>query len=155
MKAILLQSLAWGVAMVSSAAISLWFSNGFLTNHLPIILLMFFATSILAYMLAMLAVRIFVRRKNIETRFAGYFLFLIIMTIGCNATFYSLNYWLFYSQWHAPAFSKPWVFQFIFTNAGALYQFAVLALPLYLPLGLIFLTIASYLKAKPVNSYRA
>lgn len=137
--------------MALSAAFSLWFSNGLLTSHLPIILLMCFATSMIGYILAMLAVRIFVRKKSFETRFAGYFFFLIIMTIGCNVVFYSLDYWHFYTQWHAPFLSKTWVYQFMYTNAGAFYQFAVLGLKLYLPLGLVFLTITSFLKAKTVK----
>ncbi len=151
MIALLLQSILWGIAMAMSATVSLWFSNDLLTSHLTIILLMFFTTSIVGYMLAMLAVRLFVNTTRFETRFAGYFLFLIIMTIGCNALFYCLSYWSFYSQWHAPILSRTWVWQFFFTNIGALYQFAVLGLLLYLPLGLIFLTITSYLKAKPIH----
>lgn len=139
--------------MTLSAGFSLWLSNGLLTSHLSTILLMSFATSIVGYMLAMLAVRCFVKRKNFETRFAGYFFFLIVMTIGCNVLFFCLNYWFFYSQWHAPFLSKTWAWQFVFTNIGALYQFAVLGLLLYLPLGLIFLTITSFLKAKSVSSH--
>lgn len=100
----------------------------------------------------MLAVRIFVKKKRFETRFAGYFLFLIIMTIGSNVLFYCLNYWHFYSQWHAPFFTKAWVWQFFFTNIGAAYQFAVGGFVLYLPLGVIFLTITAFLKAKPISS---
>lgn len=116
--------------------------------------MMSFATSIIGYLLAMLAVKIFVRRRSFETRFAGYFFFLIFMTIGCNVLFYSLDYWYFYTQWHAPFPTKTWVYQFIYTNAGALYQFAVLGLKLYLPLGLLFLTIASYFKAKAVSTFK-
>lgn len=152
MVVILLQSLLWGIAMTLSAGFSLWLSNGLITSHLSIILLMSFATSIVGYLLAMLAVRTFVKRNRFETRFAGYFSFLIVMTIGCNAIFFCIHYWLFYTQWHAPFLSKTWAWQFIFTNVGALYQFAVLGLLLYLPLGLIFLTITSFLKARPVSS---
>lgn len=151
MTTLLIQSLLWGIAMALSAAFSLWRSVGLLTSHLPTILLMSFATSVIGYLLAVLAVRIFVRRQSFQTRFAGYFFFLIIMTIGCNVLFYSLNYWHFYTQWHAPFLTRTWAWQFIYTNAGALYQYAVLGLLLYLPLGLIFVTFASYFKAKPVR----
>ena len=78
-----------------------------------------------------------------EAAFAALFLSLGVMTIGLTATFYALDYRSYYTEWHAPAFSVTWAFQFVFTVAGALYQFAVLGLRLYLPFGLLALFAAA------------
>ncbi len=78
-----------------------------------------------------------------EAAFAALFLSLGIMTIGLTAAIYALDYRSYYTEWHAPAFSVTWAFQFVFTVAGALYQFAVLGLRLYLPFGLLALFAAA------------
>jgi hypothetical protein len=48
---------------------------------------------------------------------------------------FSIIYRNFYAQWHGDPFTRIWLFQLTFTSASALYQFAVLGLRLYLPLG--------------------
>lgn len=59
---------------------------------------------------------------------------LTALTIGVTAGLFALEYRSFYANWHSPAFSKIWFFEQFFTLAGAIYQFAVLGLRLYLPL---------------------
>ena len=146
--AIIAQSILWGLAMTISALTSLWFSVGWQTSHLTYIIILVLFSSIIAYPLARLTLYIIDRKKRFETQFAGSFFCLTIATIGLTAAAYSLNYWSFYAQWHGPAFSRLWVWQFFFTNLGALYQFAVMGLKLYLPLGIVFLTLASWLIAR-------
>ena len=145
---IIAQSILWGLAMTISALTSLWFSVGWQTSHLTYIIILVLFSSIIAYPLARLTLYIIDRKKRFETQFAGSFFCLTIATIGLTAAAYSLNYWSFYAQWHGPAFSRLWVWQFFFTNLGALYQFAVMGLKLYLPLGIVFLTLASWLIAR-------
>lgn len=146
--AIVAQSILWGLAMTFSALASLWFSNGWETSHLTQIIILVLFSSILAYPLARLALYFLDRKKRFETQLAGSFFCLTIATIGLTAAAYSLDYWSFYVQWHGPTFSRLWAWQFFFTNLGALYQFAVMGLKLYLPLGLIFLILASWLIAR-------
>lgn len=146
--AIIAQSILWGLAMTFSALTSLWFSVGWQTSHLTYIIILVLFSSIIAYPLARLTLHIIDRKKRFETQFAGSFFCLTIATIGLTAATYSLSYWSFYAQWHGPAFSRLWVWQFFFTNLGALYQFAVMGLKLYLPLGIVFLTLASWLIAR-------
>ena len=146
--AIIAQSILWGLAMTISALTSLWFSVGWQTSHLTYIIILVLFSSIIAYPLARLTLYIIDRKKRFETQFACSFFCLTIATIGLTAATYSLSYWSFYAQWHGPAFSRLWVWQFFFTNLGALYQFAVMGLKLYLPLGIMFLTLASWLIAR-------
>jgi hypothetical protein len=146
--AIIAQSILWGLAMTLSALTSLWFSTGWQTSHLSQIIVLVLFSSIAAYPLARFALYILDRKKRFETQFAGSFFCLTIATIGLTAAAYSLNYWSFYAQWHGPTFSRIWVWQFFFTNLGALYQFAVMGLKFYLPVGIVFLTLASWLIAR-------
>ena len=46
-----------------------------------------------------------------------------------------MDYRLFYARWHAPFGTRTWVYQFTFTSASAVYQFIVMGIRLYLPLG--------------------
>jgi hypothetical protein len=59
-----------------------------------------------------------------------------------------MDYRSFYSRWHAPFGSVIWMFQFVFTGASAVYQFAVLGSRLFMPLGLLFLVATSLYLAK-------
>lgn len=146
--AIIAQSFIWGLAMTFSALLSLWMSNGWQTSHLPSIIILVLFSAIAAYPLARLALYIIDRKKSFESQLAGSFLCLSVMTIGLTSVVYALSYWSFYTQWHAETFSQVWFWQFAFTNLGALYQFAVMGLKLYLPIGIIFLSIASWLISK-------
>lgn len=126
----------WGMAMTMTAAAGLLLRNRLETFHLPTILLVFFAGGLAAWLLTELIGR-YLRR------FIGHgWLRLCLAAIGLGAAtvfltaaFFALEYRSFYAQWHAPTFSRIWFLQFIFTSASAYYQFAVMALRLYLPLG--------------------
>jgi hypothetical protein len=133
----------WACLMLISASFSLWQSNGFLTSHLSSILILVFFSALIAYPLAIVTLHILDRHKRFETQLAGSFLFLTIATSGVTAIVYSLNYWNFFHQWHSAPFSRLWAWQFFYTNLGALYQFAVMGLGLFMPLGIIFLCLIS------------
>jgi len=73
------------------------------------------------------------------------------MTIGTilmTAFLFAMDYRIFYSRWHSPLGSVIWMFQFVFTGASAVYQFLVLGLGLFLPVGLVCLLATSYALAK-------
>ncbi|MCA0057672.1 hypothetical protein, partial [Mesorhizobium sp. B261B1A] len=64
-------------------------------------------------------------------------------TIGLTAGLYALQYRSYYAAWHAPTFTLTWGLQFVFTMAVALYQFVVLGIRLYFPIGFLALFAAS------------
>lgn len=99
--------------------------------------------ALLAFPLALCAARLLTLGRTRETAFAAFFLALGGLTVGITAAIYALDYRLYYTQWHAEAFTRVWFFQFGFTIAGALYQFAVLGLRLYQPFGLAALFVAA------------
>ena len=65
----------------------------------------------------------------------AFFLCLTVCTIAATAFLFAMDYRIFYARWHAPFGTLTWVYQFVFTSAGAVYQFVVMGIRLYLPVG--------------------
>lgn len=82
--------------------------------------------------------------------FAAVFLLLSSGTIGMTALLFAFDFWLYFTQWHAPLFSKFWLVQLVFTFGSAVYQFLVSGVRMYLPFGLIALLIASFWATKRI-----
>jgi hypothetical protein len=80
--------------------------------------------------------------------FSAFFLCLAAGTIGTTAFLFALDYRTFYAQWHAMTGTRTWLFQFAFTSLAAFYQFLVLGVRLYLPLGAVALVATSLLLAR-------
>ncbi|QRM56942.1 hypothetical protein F3Y30_14670 [Sinorhizobium sp. BG8] len=144
-------SIAWGALMVFSALASLYLRNGLQTFHLAALMLVFFGGGALAWPVVVLLARKLVRYRRLETRFAACFVLLSIGTIGMTALLFALNYRYFYAQWHEPFGTRIWLYQFIATSLGAAYQFAVMGMSLYLPVGLPILAAASLWLAKAMR----
>ena len=89
-------------------------------------------------------------RKSLFSAFAAMFVTLGLSTIAITAVLFALDFWWYFSQWHAPTFSKLWAIQFAFTFASAVYQFLVSGLRLYLPFSLVALIIASMWAARRI-----
>ncbi|WP_299862648.1 hypothetical protein [uncultured Hoeflea sp.] len=141
-------ALGWGAAMALSAQASLWLSNAAITTHYWSLTALIFAGAALAWPPSLAAFRFLSFGRPRQTAFAAAFLCLTVLTIGITATLFAFIFRQFYAQWHGDPFTKLWVIQLVFTVASALYQFAVMGLRLYLPLGIGFLLIASLLLAR-------
>ncbi len=85
-------------------------------------------------------------------RFATVFVLILLGTIGFSAGIFSLQYRLYYSQWHDPAFTIGWAYQLLFTTASSLYLFSVQGLRLLLPLGPLGLLVAALVFVKSTNA---
>lgn len=136
-------SVAWGLLMAACAFLSLAMQGRAETFHLDKILLIFFAGGLLAWIVVLPVARLLTRRRSAETRFAAHFALLSLGTIAATAFLFAMDYRLFYAQWHHPFGTRIWAYQFVFTAAGAVYQFLVMGLRLYLPVGLPILAGAS------------
>ncbi len=75
------------------------------------------------------------RRADATGRFAAMFLSLALATTGITALLFGLEYRTYYAEWHAETFSYVWGLQLFFTMANALYQFAVIGMRFYFPIG--------------------
>lgn len=129
--------------MALSAIFSLLLLNRLPVARLDDLVLLYFSGGLLGWFLALPMIRFCGHARAAETRFAAAFLFLGLGTVLVTALLFATHYRLFYAQWHAPFGSRIWVHQFVFTSAGAVYQFAVLGLRLAFPLALVFLVAAS------------
>ncbi|WP_312862796.1 MULTISPECIES: hypothetical protein [Rhizobium] len=129
--------------MAASALVTLYFRNGLLTSHITALTLIYFFGGALAWPILVPFTRRFALQQPTSARFAAFFLALSIGTAAMTAFLFAMDYRWFYSRWHAPFGSLIWIFQFLFTGASAVYQFAVLGLALFLPLGLLCLIVVS------------
>ncbi len=141
-------ALLWGVQMLVSAMLALYMRNRMETSHAAELAILFFAGGLLSWPFMLPLGRYFAHQRRIETRFAAFFVALSAGTILMTAFLFAMDYRVFYSRWHASPGSTIWLFQFIFTGASSVYQFAVLGLRMYFPLGLICLLATSFALAK-------
>jgi hypothetical protein len=137
--------------MAFSASLAIYLRNGLQTDSALDLVLLYFLGGLLAWPSSVSLARFCGHGAPIETRFAAYVLWLSVGTMAMTAFLFALDYRIFYSRWHAPFGSMIWMFQFAYTGASAVYQFAVLGSRLFLPLGLLFvLATSSYLARRPL-----
>lgn len=146
-----LGSFGWGAAMALSAAFALEWRIGSQTSHWSMLILVYFLGGAIAWPFALYAMRVAAIRRRAEVRFAAAFLALTLGTIGFTAVIFAIIYRNFYAEWHGEFFSRLWFVQLAFTSATAIYQFAVIGLRLYLPLGLVMLFAASLWQARTMR----
>lgn len=134
-------ALLWGSANAFSAFVGTF--HWATTHHLALVCLLFGLGGALAFPVAFLFAELVTGKKRRSARFAAAFIFLSLGTILFTAVLFSLNYRIYHAAWpHAP-FSRIWLLQVAFTVAGTFYQFAVIGLRLYFPIGFIALFGAS------------
>jgi len=137
-------ALLWGVQMLAAAMLGLYLRNGLETSRLAEVAALYFLGGLLSWPFALPVARFFAYNRPPEARFAAFFVTLTAATILMTAFLFAMEYRIFYSRWHAPFGSGIWIFQFIFTSISAVYQFLVIGLRLFLPLGLVCLVVSSY-----------
>jgi hypothetical protein len=129
--------------MGASALVNLLLDGWQTPAKIRLMALLFAAGGALAFPVGLFVARLLSTGRSGETAFAAAFVCLLVCTLAFTSGVFSLQYRLYYSEWHAPAFSLVWILQFAFTSVAALYQFAVLGVRLYFPLGFLALFAAS------------
>nr|WP_276315208.1 hypothetical protein [Mesorhizobium jarvisii] len=129
--------------MGTSALINLLLDNWVTPEKIRTVSLLFAGGGALAFPVGLFAARLVSLGRGREVAFAAAMVCLVAATIGLTAGFYALQYRSYYAEWHAPVFTLTWGFQLAFTMAVASYQFMVLGIRLYFPLGFIALFAAS------------
>jgi hypothetical protein len=135
--------LFWGIAMGASALLMLVLENWETPQKIRTVTALFALGGAVAFPLGLILARFLSYRRRRETAFAAAFLSLALATVGVTAGLFALQYRDYYAQWHADTFTRIWFLQFAYTIAAALYQFSVLGLRLFFPLGFIALIAAS------------
>ncbi|MBO6539342.1 MAG: hypothetical protein JJ969_08075 [Rhizobiaceae bacterium] len=139
---------AWAVAMAASAAVSLLVGGRLEPEHSQTVIVIFALGGVLSFPVALYATRLMVPGARAERRYAAALFNLGICTILATAFVFAMHYRIYFAQWHGDFPSVQWVFQLLFTGAGAVYQFAVLGTRHFFPLGIVLLFGASLLVAR-------
>lgn len=132
---IFLAALLWGLLMAASAYLSVEQLGWATRDRQAAVVALFGTGGALAYVPAVLFARFAALGRPWNVRFSASLFLLGVVTLGTTALLYAAFYRFYYSQWHAGTFSLRWAFELAFTTIGALYQFAVLGLRLFFPLG--------------------
>lgn len=141
----------FALAMSVSVAVSLRGLGRLSSANDAVLLAIVFAGAALGFLAALPPIRLLALGRGREAALAASLLVLTLATLGFTLVLFALEYRQFYAQWHGPAFSRRWVLEFIGTSAGAVIQFLVLGVRLYLPFGLFFLGAGSFWLARRVR----
>jgi len=131
----------WALLLTGSAFLGL--KHWMMPAHTAVVLLLYAAGAVLSFPVAMFLAEAIAGDKRPTQRFAAAFLSLATTTIGLTAALLAMDYRAYYAHSHEEAFSRIWVLQLTGTALSAFYQFAVIGLRLYFPLGFIGLFAAS------------
>ncbi len=128
----------WAVICTANAAWALWLLGRLESGETPPLLASFFFGALAGLAIAWLAEAVF-RNARDSVRLAAFLVTAFGATVVATGLLLAIPQYLYYTQWHAAAFSKVWVIQFVFTFAGAFYQFAVVGLRFYFPFAFLAL----------------
>lgn len=134
-------ALLWGAVTGASALSNLVLAEWATPAQVREIALLFLAGGALAFPAALRVARRIARGRGREAAFCALFVCLLSFTVAVTASLNALAYWLL-AERHAPALSGLWLAELLFTVAAALYQFAVIGVRLYFPLGFAALFLA-------------
>ena len=141
--AALVGAVLWAVAMGASALLCLWLDNWETPEKIRFVVLLYAMGAALAFPIGLFAARLISLDRQAEVAFAAAFICLLAATLAFTGGLFALQYRSYYAEWHAEAFTVLWAFELVFTSLTALYQFVVLGVRLYFPLGFIALAVAS------------
>lgn len=148
---IMLNAALWAAVMAISAWHGMWTLEWETKARVARIVLLFAVGAFLAFPFGILIARLLTWRGSREVAFAAAFLSLTVATIGVTALIFAFDYRTYYAEWHDDTFSVRLVFEIVFTTLSAVYQFAVLGVRLYFPIGFLGLFVASWLFARAPN----
>lgn len=138
----------WAATMAASAAVWLLLSGRFATSQSGAILVIFALGGALAFPVALYVTRLLARDGGPDRRFAAAFVAFGLASVLGTAFVFSMQYRIYYAQWHQPFPSVIWFFQLIFTGAAAVYQFAALGTRMFFPVGFVALFLVSWWQSR-------
>lgn len=139
----LVGALLWAMAMGASALTGLWLDNWETPEKIRFVVLLYAMGAAIAFPIGLFAARLVSLDRHWEVALAAAFVCLLAATLAFTGGLFALQYRSYYAEWHAEAFTVRWAFELVFTSLTALYQFVVLGVRLYFPLGFIALACAS------------
>ena len=141
-------SLAWALVMGASAWLSGAMKAKAFGGSLETLVMTFAFGGLASFVPALIAYRLLGAGRSASQRFSLAFLALAGATIVSTSLTFTLIFRSYYAKWHDGFLTGHWLEQQFVTLASASYQFAVLGLRSFLPLGLAALFTASWLISK-------
>ena len=145
-------ALLWGACCSALIAWQMFSLERFQGFHLSDLIVLYGVGASSGWLVA--AVGLFGVRRLV---WRNWLLYLFAVTLLATATvavtsgLFAIQYRSFYAQWHEHAFTRIWILQFLFTSASAVYQFLVIGLRYYFPLGMPLLLGAAAILVRSVR----
>jgi hypothetical protein len=141
-------ALLWGAVAGASALVDLLSAEWATPRHIREISLLFAVGGALAFPVALYLARLLCvgqrgGGRGRDAAFAALFVCLLTTTIAFTGGLHVLSTWPLTGS-DTAAFSAPWFTEMLYAVAAALYQFAVLGIRLYFPIGFAALLVASF-----------
>lgn len=133
----------WAALMAVSALLGLWMRAWETPASIEQIMKLYALGGFLAFPIGLYLARLLAGRRRGAKGFTCALVAFAITTVGLTALVFAIVYRVYYSEWHDDEFSIRLIFEIAFTTAAAMYQFAVLGLRLYFPIGVAALIGAS------------
>lgn len=133
----------WTIAVTASAVLNLLLDGWATPSKVRIVAAIFAGGGALAFAPALFTARLLSLGRGSEVAFAACFTSLLVATIGFTAALFGLQYLRYYSDWHESIVTPVGLREFVFTIAVGVYQFIILGIRLYFPLGFVALVLAS------------
>jgi hypothetical protein len=141
--ATLVGTFGWTLVVTAGAAAGMLTRGWETPEKIAAVAVLYAVGAAIAFPLALFVARFIAHGRSAEAAFAAMFLALALSTVGVTALIFALDYRSYYSEWHEDFGTITWIFQFVFTTAGAVVQFAVLGVRLFFPAGFVALFVAS------------
>lgn len=125
-----------------------WWLEQHLGERAAIAVVIFFIGGLCGGFVAWVLAALVARGRTWSARFSAAMVAHAVLVPLATAFVFFLQYRLYYSQWHGPAFSEIWFWQIAFTGAASVYLFMVSAVQYIFPLGLGVLVGVSVLFSK-------
>jgi hypothetical protein len=134
---VLFGSAVWGILMAAAAFIGLYWRDGLIIHSMLAVISLFFYGPAVGFAPGLWLAELICGKAGRIRRFIIGTIILTLATHTATATIFALQYRAFYAHWHAEFPSITWCFQFVFTSAGAAYQFTVDSFYVYYPVALL------------------
>lgn len=133
-------TMIWVVVMSASATLSLyWMRSGILDEPEQRLIGVFALGALIGFPVGRYVLTFVPDQWKTNQRFAAAFIILGASTTGFTALFVAFDFLNYYSQWHDDHLSKRRFFETVTTILSAFYQFLVLGMRHFLPVGFLAL----------------
>lgn len=136
----------WSALICVMIALPLYLKGHRSNEDMQIIVFICAFGGAVAALITRLFSRFFTWQRVKSARFAATLVLLSSTSVLSTAFLFSLQYRIYFAQWHQSTFSVGWFFQFVFTGAYSVYLYASTALHLLVsPMNVVILILCAWI----------